>query len=597
VDLPPAVQSALALSLTQNAPAAEKPAPAAEAAATPTSLREQVLDGWRRWSADQTANLTTSRAAFLAAFQERTGHTVSERSLRRWEREAKAAPERAAQGPSRGAPIPRVARELFEALYLDQGKPTIRHCYRIVATRMKRQGVAIPSYDTFRRHAMALDPAVVTLARDGAKALEQRHGRYIERNVSTLAPNDVWVGDHHRLDILCRGSKPGQVTRPWLTAWLDMASRKLMGWLVFAGDPCSDTILLAFRRGCAAHGVPRGVYVDNGQDYRSEAVTGAGPLGKRAAAGPSADFTLARSVMGRLQLDTTFALPFNARAKAIERFFETVKDQFCRLWPSFVGGSPGEKPERMDRVAWESLPTTDEVRARLEQWVPRYCAEPHRALGNASPAAAWASRLETQRMLPDWAMRLCCMRSTRPVKVGRQGVVLLGTHYWAPELASLWGRTVVLRYDPADASEVHLYDTKERWLATAKNQVALEHGASSEQLRAALAERRAQLRAVKKAREAYGKLSQGESALDAYLNEPLPPEPKPAAVTELIAARIPERPRTQETSKQGDAEASAGALVSALDFLERREQRDSGPTLADFLDAACATPVARREVW
>jgi transposase InsO family protein len=35
--------------------------------------------------------------------------------------------------------------------------------------------------------------------------------------------------------------------RPWLTAFQDVRSRKIVGWLVYAHDPNSDVIFTVFR--------------------------------------------------------------------------------------------------------------------------------------------------------------------------------------------------------------------------------------------------------------------------------------------------------------------------------------------------------------
>jgi Mu transposase, C-terminal. len=70
-------------------------------------------------------------------------------------------------------------------------------------------------------------------------------------------------------------------------------------------------------------------------------------------------------------------------------------------------------------------------------------------------------------------LALMLMRSTRPQKVGRQGVYVSicgeKLHYWDEEtILKYQGREVYVRYDPADLSSVRIYDAQtDTYLQTA----------------------------------------------------------------------------------------------------------------------------------
>jgi len=48
-----------------------------------------------------------------------------------------------------------------------------------------------------------------------------------------------------------------------------------------------------------------------------------------------------------LQIAVWHALPFNAKAKPVERFFGTYEDQFGRLTHSYCGNKPENKPHHL----------------------------------------------------------------------------------------------------------------------------------------------------------------------------------------------------------------------------------------------------------
>src|ERR1022692_4184994 len=54
--------------------------------------------------------------------------------------------------------------------------------------------------------------------------------------------------------------------RPWLTAMIDMRSRKIVG-TAWSATPSSHTISSALRVGIESFGIPQILYVDNGKDY------------------------------------------------------------------------------------------------------------------------------------------------------------------------------------------------------------------------------------------------------------------------------------------------------------------------------------------
>jgi putative transposase len=81
-------------------------------------------------------------------------------------------------------------------------------------------------------------------------------------------PNQIWVSDHGQHDVWVRndlfsGISTNAALRPWLTAMIDMRSRKIVG-TAWSATPSSHTISSALRVGIESFGIPQILYVDNG---------------------------------------------------------------------------------------------------------------------------------------------------------------------------------------------------------------------------------------------------------------------------------------------------------------------------------------------
>jgi hypothetical protein len=151
----------------------------------------------------------------------------------------------------------------------------------------------------------------------------------------------VWCGDQHQLDLMViNPDRDGQLDRPWVTAFMDMRTRALVGWHI-SFDHNSDTNIFAFIHGVRPKvhpifehlcGLPDRVYVDNGKDYRSTR------------------FELACDRNG---VAITHAKVRNAKAKPVERFFGTLCLQFSQGFETYLGNRPGNRTERTQELVKE----------------------------------------------------------------------------------------------------------------------------------------------------------------------------------------------------------------------------------------------------
>ena len=87
---------------------------------------------------------------------------------------------------------------------------------------------------------------------------------------------------------------------------------------------------------------------DNGREYLTFDFGGLGHRAKKTTANGEPKFQ-PLTIMERMEVKMVNAIPKNSRAKIVERSFRALKDRLMRLFPTFTGGSPQEKPEDQDK--------------------------------------------------------------------------------------------------------------------------------------------------------------------------------------------------------------------------------------------------------
>ena len=170
------------------------------------------------------------------------------------------------------------------SIYLSQHCPNLTDVYKMTVEEASINNWPVGSYRTLLNAIARINKATVALARQGKKKFRAGRVKKILRNYEEISPNFMWCGDHHIFDVFVKvhDSKGGwKALRPWITAWMDVRSRSLMGWVI-SFKPNSQTIAMALAHGISdkndpnfpQHGLPNSTYVDNGKDYRAERLNG-----------------------------------------------------------------------------------------------------------------------------------------------------------------------------------------------------------------------------------------------------------------------------------------------------------------------------------
>ncbi len=202
-----------------------------------------------------------------------------------------------------------------------------------------------------------------------------------------------------------------------LYAVLDDASR-LISHAEFYAEQGLHAFLDCLRQAVAARGIPVRLYVDNAKQFRSP--------------------QLAR-IAASIGMMVTHTPPYQPEGRGkIERFFRSVREQFLA----------NLDPKR--------TLTLVELNDRLWAWLEQvYHVSEHSGLGT-TPLLRWQRDIERIRQLPPSSdlRRLFFYRLNRLAR--RDATFLLrGYFYEAP--SHLAGKTIEVRFDPLDLSQVEIY--------------------------------------------------------------------------------------------------------------------------------------------
>jgi putative transposase len=338
--------------------------------------------------------------------------------------------------------LPAALQEVIEGLALRKPKLPAATIHRKAVEAAERLGARPPSYKVVLAVIGTLEPALVTLAHEGAKTYSTSYD--LVHRAEAGAPNAIWQADHTELDILARDDD-GNPRRPWLTIVLDDFSRAVAGYLLSFDAPSAIQTALALRQaiwrkpqaGWHICGIPQMLYIDHGTDFTSEHI---------------------EQVAADLKIRLVFSGIGKPRGRGkIERFFESLSQVFLSRLPGYARAQGA-------RVAVLTLP---ELASQLENYlIQEYLATPHSATGQA-PQARWEAGGFLPHMpdsLEQLDLLLLTVAKTR--RVQRDGIRFMGMRYIDPTLAAYVGEEVVVRYDPRDIAEVRVFH-QERFLCRA----------------------------------------------------------------------------------------------------------------------------------
>jgi putative transposase len=423
------------------------------------------------------------------------------------------------------------AFELFKSLYLTQQQLPLKTCLLNInyINKSQKRGWKIPELAMMYRIVKDRIPLpAIVLHREGLAAYEAKCAPYIEIDPDSIEPNQVWVGDHSQFNCVVRYQN--EWVRPWMTVWEDLKSRMIVGWYLSV-IPNQTTILLSMKRAIEKFGPPESVKIDNGRDYDSELftgvtkqtrqtrfskgyldekklITGTTKQTRKSLSKGYLDEKMLAGIYAMMDISVSFAIPYNAKAKRIERLFATIDSQFTATFELYCGKDTKRKPE--DLVEKLKSPATiregislEKLESLFASYVDVYNSNSHSAndMQEQSPIEAFQSR-RIHRILTPGVADLLLRIWSRELTVGKNGVQFKGVFYgqYNSELLIHQGRKVRLSYDPDDLRRAYIYDAATFKLITIAEQNQLINYGSAikeESLRNAMREKRRVMRVAK----------------------------------------------------------------------------------------------------
>jgi Integrase core domain. len=497
-----------------------------------------------------------------------------------------------------------VHQEYFNSLYLKQGGPSAESCRRQVAGKYGINLKSLPSADTFlRRIYSEVGVSAIYMAREGFAKWNRKYGQYIDRDYSKIKTGEVWVSDHAQIDVAVKG-KNGKVVFGWVTSFIDMKTGKALAVLYHEDAPNSDHIFQAFFLAVEAHGLCKYVYIDNGKDFRCRDFAGGRTYVHRV----QVDEGKAGSMLCALGITPIFAQPYNAQAKVIERWHLKIKNDLSKHAEGYRGGNVTERPERLaDDIKHGRILDFDTFNGLLCDFIFKVLNKmPSQGKGckGVSPDDAWNSENPVKRTVTRDALKLFCMRTTKPLTIGRNGIKhsKFDVTYFSDWMIPRKGTKVYLRIAPDNVNDAWVFDeTTDEYLGNASIKGLIHPVAETEidrsELREALASKKRDERLTKElglARhtpDTAERLSNMKAAVEMFNPAPVP---EPERIVSQILPNSAMQQAVNARKQQERRPEDLGGLAHATEIkaLERKLEEERGR----LLRFECEKPVKEQRI-
>ena len=412
------------------------------------------------------------RTAFLQQYNEQhPENPLTKRQLNHWEtlynREGLAGLVDRRGGYNKGtSTIPEDVKQVFLAYWMQEkgnrrggGGPSIASCYQL--TQLNFPGQQLPSVAAFQRFVQTIPYAAKVLGREGKKAFADKCEPYIQFNYRSICTNEIWCADNHVFGLWTK-DEGGKVFRPWIIGWMDKRSRYIVGYQLLEHDPNADSVLDAFARSVNTCGIPERVLLDNGADYTTHDLFNKG---------------FALSLANEMCIAVTNATPYNAKAKLIERFFNTLEYTYCIHLPSYFGADPQRRPERLKKASEqlkdEAMPFS-EFSDYIAAVIGHYNNTVHSgdAMDGKTPCQAFQDFIDRPIQIASPSMlAMYFKRTSRLLSVGRNGVRVpeLQMYYDSELLITHQKEKIYVRYNTDDVRQIYCFTEDDEFICIAES--------------------------------------------------------------------------------------------------------------------------------
>jgi hypothetical protein len=371
-------------------------------------------------------------------------------------------------GQTRGSSrIPTAAFERFVQLFFTEKGPGVKSCHYEVFGFMKRANPVLkwsefPSPAAFYRLLKSsYSQGEIDFRRRGKSFWMRRHEKFIKRDWSALAPNELLIADDHLLDLMVIGSD-GKVIRPWLNLFICARTLRAQGWMLTEESPCADTVYHSFALTCIEHGIPAGIMLDNGKNYKAFSQI------NKHKKWDEQEQRRARSLLGVLKVNVSFTREYSGQSKSIEPRFRILIENFCKKLPGYCGFSSASKPEVLKATLKAgNLLTFRQCEEQIGIFFRDFynnLRSDGRTLKGLSPNQLYDSLPKTINKVTVQGASFLFMRTSKDMTIRREGIVdnSLGIEltYWHEMFHGLTGHKVYIRRDLKEYNVAWVYNAE-----------------------------------------------------------------------------------------------------------------------------------------
>ena len=438
---------------------------------------EGIIKSWQRYVFDASSK-TKATKEFIKKYNSEHEKKISARTL--YEKDklyrqygiAGLADMRKSR-KKRGSKMDARIYSAFVQWYLNENRLSVSYIYENIKRWVEQEGldIEVPSESSFRRAAESIPVAAIKLLRYGGKVYSDECEPYVQRLYDDIYSNDFWSSDYHTLDLMVKDDVTGEIYRPHLCTWIDVRSRKVLA-MRLRKSADSHGVVLCFKDAVSIYGLPVNVYLDNGREFL---VHDFGGRGRRKT---DSNAFYGTGILERLGITMVNAIVRNGKAKVIERSFKQITSEFAKLYITYCGNRPENRPYSHNAILKnkKNIPLASAVKKDLENYIfGIYNENVSEAEGirGKSPNEAYAENLITKRVLKKDQLNLMLLRNAKLQSVDRNGVFIkiAGAKIWyydADFVSANLKRKVYVRYDPDELTSVRVYDENEVFMAELK---------------------------------------------------------------------------------------------------------------------------------
>lgn len=483
--------------------------------------------------------------------------------------------------------------EIAHTLYYRPEQPSFAQVYRELAVIAPTKGWSLPNERTLQRRVVS-DSAkrdMHTLKRKGRKALEDTTPIQ-RRDVRHLHPMEIVDADYRRFDLFVE-FEDGEICRPQVCCIHDIRSSMMLAARI-EKTANSTGVRLAMLDVAMRFGIPSKLYIDNGREFASTALTAGSNNRNRWKISTRGEQDI-EGLFPQLGMEVHFTKPYSGQSKPIERAFRDIAsdvDKDPRLAGAYVGNAPQNKPDNYKgKTGAVPIALFEQVLAdKLTDHNARQGRKGRDYKGRSFVemfATGYETAMQAGKIQVASEAHLDMLRlESKPLRVKKAGEIrLLSTDYGNLELRPFAGQRVNARFDPDNLHlPISVYDERGRLICQAEP-VGTVRFDDADAARETARMRKQIVRAAREQAEAESRIGISEAAKllgNAYearqeTNKILPfvgrrptptlPAPMPTPLSEMAAG---------DTGDDGDEITPIDRLQRGLDRLNNHNQQQQG---------------------